>query len=75
VSKNPNGGFSKKSTSREWGRKHRKEEEGLRGLRRKAKAEVINEQLPSYWDQRADETRDEWKTRTFIHHYSQETMP
>jgi hypothetical protein len=42
MSKNPNGGFSKQATNREWGRKARKADDRQR--RRAARTEVINEQ-------------------------------
>jgi hypothetical protein len=48
MSKNPHGGISRKSASREWGSKARKHETTDRNLNRRAANEAIAEQMPAY---------------------------
>lgn len=55
MSRNPAGG---PSGNMEWGRKHRKEEDDLRGLNNRARREAISEQVQDFierWDARAGE--------------------
>ena len=44
MSKNRQGGFSGKTINKEWGSKHRKQEDGLRNLKKRAAIESIAEQ-------------------------------
>lgn len=50
MSKNPHGGISRKSTSREWGSKARKHETNERSLNKRAADEAIAEQAEAMVD-------------------------